>query len=107
MADNDDIKVDDSPLSKFRNLRPVMYPVYNDKGEVAGWDYGIDVSSVEAQFPWMVTTDNLGRKTVNKDSLLWFLLACISEQDRDVSVLYEKMNQLSVKTTWDPDEIKS
>lgn len=95
---------DDSPLSKLRNLKPVMYPVKDNEGNIVGYDYGIDIESVESMFPWMVQKDNFNRKFLNKDAMLYFLLACLLEQDKDVEVLYRRLNNTSKFENWDPDK---
>lgn len=95
---------DDSPLSKLRNLKPLMYPVHNVDGEVVGYDYGIDIESVESMFPWMIQQDNFGRKFLNKDAMMYFMLACLIEQDQDVEGLYRRLNNPSRFTNWDPDK---
>jgi hypothetical protein len=102
---NDTNKVDDSPLSKLRNLQPMMYPVYAEDGTITGYDYGVDLESVESMFPWMIQKDTFGRATLNKDSMICFLLACILEQDRDVEVLYKGQAgnpRIAIKP-WSPD----
>jgi hypothetical protein len=105
MNNDDEIKIDDSPLSKLRNLRPIMYPVFDDDGNVKGYDYGVDVKTVEDMFPWMIQKDSLGRSTLNKDSMIFFLLACVLEQDKDVEILYgEKSGRIPrAIQPWTPD----
>jgi hypothetical protein len=105
MNNDDEIKIDDSPLSKLRNLRPIMYPIFDEAGNVKGYDYGVDVQSVEGMFPWMIQKDSLGRSTLNKDSMIFFLLACILEQDKDVETLYQETSGRIPRTIqpWTPD----
>lgn len=95
-------KVDNEPLSKLRNFRVKMETVKNDKGEITGYDYAIDLGSVAQSFPWMVSSDNLGRKHLNKDSLIAFLVACLLEQDRDVSIIYNEVRKTAQLKNWDP-----
>jgi hypothetical protein len=95
---------DDSPLSKLRNLKSIMYPVTDSDGNTVGYDYGIDIESLEGIFPWMVQKDNLGRKFLNKDSLIHFLIACMLEQDRDIDALYRIFKTSNNFQDWDPDK---
>lgn len=94
---------DDSPLSKLRNIKAIMYPVKNADDEIIGYDYGIDVDSVESMFPWMIQKDNFGRKFLNKDAMLYFLIACLVEQDQDIEHLYRRINSGNY-SNWDPDK---
>jgi len=96
---------DDSPLSKLRNLKPIMYPIKNADGEIVGYDYGIDIDSVESMFPWMVQQDTFGRKFLNKDAMMYFMLSCILEQDNDVEELYRRVNHGPRFSNWDPDKL--
>lgn len=95
---------DDSPLSKLRNIKVVLCPIKNDNDEIVGYDYGIDLESVESMFPWMIQKDNFGRKFLNRDSMMCFMLSCLLEQDNDVEVLYRRMNSNERFTNWDPDK---
>lgn len=95
---------DDAPLSKLRNFKPIMYPIKNSNDEITGYDYGLDIDSIESIFPWMIQKDNLGRKFLNKDSLIYFLIACLLEQDRDINVLYKIVKNKNSLDGWDPDK---
>lgn len=98
-----DFKQDDSPLAKLRNFKPLMYPIKGENGDIVGYDYGIDVESVESVFPWFVQKDNFGRKFLNKDAMLYFLISCLLEQDRDVEILHKKVNKGPNLQNWNPD----
>jgi hypothetical protein len=90
----DNLKVIEDPLNKIKSISGYTFN-WNDKQDTyTGSGYGVVAQEIEEQFPDMIEEKQNGYKGVNYNDLIPVLIEGIKEQDKKISSLEAKIEQL-------------